>query len=688
MPHSVRPGDVLADRYRLVDLLSESGGGRFWRAHDRVLQRHVALHVIGADDERADGLLEAARRSATVLDPRLLRVLDAERVEDLCYVVNEWGTGVSLDLMLATNGPLPPRSAAWLVAEVADSVARAHARGVAHGRLVPENVLVERSGAIKVIGFSVDAALHGLEPDRTSADVTDLAALAYSSLTGRWPGTTPSDVAAAPRSHGRVLRPRQVRAGIPRVLDDLCDDVLNRSLAGSSPSRDVRSGIRDRASARGLESELREFVGDPAGVPEAVAAHTPPRSLETVVLPSVPEFTLRPDSADGFGPEPDPEPSTEPDSQPASGPPSEPTDAHVGPDQPDPDPDEGDPDDVEPTVVVSRPDTAFGPDAGPRPSSELPTQAGMPIFHEEDDEVAWLTARSEPAPPPPPFEDPPERPLFAPEPSDGTPPRKPRPRAAGAAASLRSAGHAAFPEPGEPYHVDSSTGAGEYWPWDTGRGTGTGLSAIGEEEVPGRSWFRLALAIGAALLLLVAIVVAYNLGRGKTPLGAEPAEPSATPSATTSTDPTASPTPVTGLAAADLDPQGSPPEENPDRAALAVDQDQGTSWPTQTYNQNFGPGGLKDGVGLVVDLGESRSVSEIDLLLVGAATDVSLFLTDETPTDVDGLDPLSEVSAASREEIVLDEPATGRYLTVWLTSLPPTDDGRFRGEIAEVVVRG
>jgi len=87
VPHSIRPGDVLADRYRLVDLLTESGSGRFWRAHDRVLQRHVALHVIAADDERAAGLLEAARMSATVLDRRLLRVLDADQSNGVTFVV-------------------------------------------------------------------------------------------------------------------------------------------------------------------------------------------------------------------------------------------------------------------------------------------------------------------------------------------------------------------------------------------------------------------------------------------------------------------------------------------------------------------------------------------------------------------------------------------------------------------------
>ena len=62
-------------------------------------------------------------------------------------------------------------------------------------------------------------------------------------------------------------------------------------------------------------------------------------------------------------------------------------------------------------------------------------------------------------------------------------------------------------------------------------------------------------------------------------------------------------TPLTGLTATDFDPQGDPPEENPELAPLAVDGDPATSWRTATYLQNFGPGGLKTGVGLVLDLG-------------------------------------------------------------------------------------
>ncbi len=162
MPEHTRPGDVLADRYRLTDLLTESGGGRFWRAFDSVLQRDVAVHIIACDDERAPLLREAARTSATVLDRRMLRVLDIDEAADRCFVVNEWGSGTSLDILLADGEPLSPTVAAWVVAEVADSLALAHEAGVAHGRLVPENVLIDHDGAVRLIGFAVDAALHGL----------------------------------------------------------------------------------------------------------------------------------------------------------------------------------------------------------------------------------------------------------------------------------------------------------------------------------------------------------------------------------------------------------------------------------------------------------------------------------------------------------------------------------------------
>ena len=182
---------MIADRFRLEDLLDEHSGARFWRATDLALARNVAVHVLPSEDPRAAAALEGARRSATVTDPHVLRVLDAIQEQDHLNVVHEWGSGVSLDRMLQ-EGPLDPRKAAWLVREVAEALVAAHRLGVAHGRLIPENVMLTDLGAVKLIGFVVDGVLHGAAdpgPHDPGGDVRNLVALLYAGLTGRWPGS-------------------------------------------------------------------------------------------------------------------------------------------------------------------------------------------------------------------------------------------------------------------------------------------------------------------------------------------------------------------------------------------------------------------------------------------------------------------------------------------------------------------
>ena len=599
MPNSIRPGDVLADRYLLVDLLSESGSGRFWRAHDRTLDRHVSVHVMAADDERAEGLMEAARLSAALHDRRILRVLDVDQRDDVCYVVNEWGSGRSIDVIVANEGAVGGRRAAWIVSEVAESIALAHDAGVAHGRLVPENVMIDQTGSVRIIGLAVEAALLGLPAGRVSTDVTDLAGLLYYLLTAKWPGVSRSAVPAAPLENGRVLRPRQVKAGVQRPLDSLCDQVLNApGAAGDAHSPGLRS-------AHGIREALRDFVGDVAAMAEAEASAGLHPGAPLPGRPPPPGPTIRFKS---------PGPAIE-----SPGPPRE----------------------------------------APAESADLPTQAGVPIFDDENDEVSWLAARAEKPPPPPPFEEPPERPLFAPEPPEGRPTRTPRP-GGGAAVSQ------------------------EFWPWDAGTGSGV-IPATEEEpdEVPGRSWMRLAAAVAGCCLLLIAIVFAFNLGRGRSPLGADP-DPAPDPSEpTSSTDGQ----PIAGVTALDLDPQGDPPEENRELAPLAVDGDPATSWRTVTYEQDLGPTGLKTGVGLVLDLGSSHTVTDVDLRLAGGPSDVSIFVSDQAPSSVAGLTPAARVTEAEQERVSLDEPATGRFVVVWFTSLPAAEGG-YRGEVAEVVVKG
>lgn len=675
MATSTRPGDLLAGRYRLIDLLSESGGGRFWRAHDKVLERFVALHVIAESDPRAGGLLAAARESAKVLDPRILRVLDAEARDGLCFVVNEWGNGTSLDILVAQAGPLGPRRAAWLTADVAGAIAKAHAVGVAHGRLNPENVLIDRFGAVRLIGLCVDAALHGLPGGRVPTDRADLSGILYCALTATWPGPSTSAVVPAPRNHGVVLPPRRVRAGVPRTLDELWSTINDET-----HHRRRRNGHGPGpASVADIGEELLAFLGDPTGLPAALAASIPPiNEIKPVWLPSV----------DDPRPQEDAHPVTRVTPVTPVNPPTRETSV-TSPEPASPPTAETQTQDEPPTMVVEASTTeATGPPAAEDPSiptvaplADIPTEAGVPVFDDDADsgDVGWFRARSNPPPPPPPFEDLPERPLFAPEPPGGSPSRRP---------------WADQPQVLPPNVVPPPLPMGRdgYWPWDTGT-DGPGVEGD-DGVVPGRSWLRLAMVIAAALLVLVAVVVAFNLGRGRTPLGAERDDSPSSPN--TATGPTAEESEIvtlTGLVATDLDPFGDPPEENSEDTALAVDGDLGTAWETSTYDDQFGPSGLKPGLGLVVDLGGTHRVTEVEVALRGAPTDVELHLSDEEPTDVPADEPVASGTATGDEEaaeltLELDgSAARGRYLLVWITALPEVDGG-FRAAVTEVVVRG
>ncbi|WP_344002839.1 protein kinase family protein [Nocardioides lentus] len=714
MQHGVRPGDVLADRYLLVDLLTESGGGRFWRAHDRVLSRHVALHVLAEDDPRADDLLDAARRSATVSDRRLLRVLDAERRDGLCFVVNEWGTGRSLDIILGTEGPLSPRRAAWIVREAAEGLAVTHAAGVSHGHLVPENLLVDRSGAVRLIGFAVDAALRGLDPS-PAGDVRGLAGLLYAALTGRWPGPPPSQVPEAPREGVHVLRPRQVRAGIPRALDVVCDELLN-------PAGTHLGGVDDAAR---LAAALDEVVGDDNGMVAAEAARHRTATDARGPWPPTPTWPA-PTTTPAPVADPAPgDPATAPltTTPPTTTPTTPPTTPTTTP----PTPSDDDLRSGPATTVVPRvgaaaraatlpaagaagaagatrpvPAPADAPDHADRPHEEVPaqegtdpgdphdeadavttpvpaagaagradqpgppTEAGMPIFDDDADEVEWLRARAEAPAPPPPFEEPPERPLFAPGPPDDARTRRGR--------------------------VDDSSragGSGTFWPWDDGHGGhGPGSPVPGSDEpeedgpVPGRRSLALGVTLIVLILVAVAGVVVWNARQDGSLLGSED-----TPGRSASPrDEATPPEPLPVAAVTDLDPQGDPPEEYPELAPLAADGDPATAWNTNTYAQQFGPDGLKTGLGLVVDLGEFRDVAQVRVQVVGQ-TALAAYVADTEPTGVADLPRLAEGSGDGEVTLTLDSPDTGRFVVVWIDQLPAVSDG-FRAEVAEITVLG
>src|SRR3954452_6342290 len=118
------------------------------------------------------------------------------------------------------------------------------------------------------MGYVVAASLQRNRPpdpnygelDDREADVINLAGVLYAGLTGRWPGVAPSAVPKAPREGLRPLRPRQVRAGVPRTLDVICDRVLHKETSQHAmpieTAQEIGAAVADFLGDSGLAAPL------------------------------------------------------------------------------------------------------------------------------------------------------------------------------------------------------------------------------------------------------------------------------------------------------------------------------------------------------------------------------------------------------------------------------------------------
>ena len=220
-------GEVIAGRYELEELTGSGGMSRVYRARDNQLGRLVAVKVLHerfADEpEYLDRFRREALAVARLNHPNIVTVIDRGESDGVQYIVFEHVEGEDLKRLIARTGPLPVRRALELGIQIGRALAFAHANGVVHRDVKPQNVLL-RDGSAKVTDFGIARADHlELEAETTESgtvlgtgdyispeqargqratersDVYSLGALLFELLTGDVPFPADSAVAAALR---------------------------------------------------------------------------------------------------------------------------------------------------------------------------------------------------------------------------------------------------------------------------------------------------------------------------------------------------------------------------------------------------------------------------------------------------------------------------------------------------------
>ncbi|WP_157356861.1 serine/threonine-protein kinase, partial [Agromyces sp. NDB4Y10] len=290
------PPALVADRYRLVQLIGSGGMGVVWHAWDERLERTVALKLLRTQPELTDEEREVttkramreARISAGLHHPHAVPVFDVVEHEGQPCIVMQLIESTPLSALLQEHGTFTPQQTARVGAEIGSALAAAHRRRIVHRDVKPGNILIREDGSALISDFGIAQALgdttitatglvHGTpaylapevargEPSSFASDVFSLGSTLYAMLEGGPPfGTDQNAIALLHRvAQGDV--PVAEHAGP-------LEPVLREMLAADPKQRPRMSVVTQRLSD--LAQELATDAAEPADRDEPAAPTVP-----------------------------------------------------------------------------------------------------------------------------------------------------------------------------------------------------------------------------------------------------------------------------------------------------------------------------------------------------------------------------------------------------------------------------
>jgi eukaryotic-like serine/threonine-protein kinase len=162
-PKVLGPGTLLGERYEIIRMLGQGGMGAVYHARDRELEREVALKVIRSDMAANPEILKRFKQelilARQITHKNVIRIFDLGQADGIKFITMEYIEGEDLQGLVRRKKKLDAAEAATIMAQVCRALEAAHAEGVIHRDLKPQNIMLDKSGRVYVMDFGIARSL-------------------------------------------------------------------------------------------------------------------------------------------------------------------------------------------------------------------------------------------------------------------------------------------------------------------------------------------------------------------------------------------------------------------------------------------------------------------------------------------------------------------------------------------------